>query len=197
MTDEQHDEHAEQPRGRMRYQDPDSAQPREPSVAEQRARRKAEEREAARVQAEQEEAERKADRNRKLKIGGGVTVGIAALVGAWYLSTPSESETVTARCAQADGEDKGKVADEKKCDRDYVESHGGHVGAGGLLLLPLATGGFGQYHYNYGGTVQNGHVVGGSTTKPKGKTVKTGSGKTIQRGGFGGGKRGGFGGFGG
>ncbi|WP_020497245.1 hypothetical protein [Sciscionella marina] len=202
MTEHQNDERTPEPeeqeptpRGSMRYQDPESTTPREPSVAEQRARRKAEEREQARAQAEAQAAQEqleKAERRRKLMLGGGVTVGIAALIGAWYItSTPDE---VTATCTDKNG---NVAKDERVCDQQYVEQHGGHPGAGGMMFLPIFMGG-GQYHYNYGGTVQNGRVTGGSFTKPDGANIKTKSGKTVQRGGLGTGKGGfGKGGFGG
>jgi hypothetical protein len=170
----------------MRYQDAESTTPREPTLAEQRARRKAlleeEERAAADAQA-REVAERKAATRRKVLIGSGVTVGLVGVVAAWYVVGSPNS--VDAVCTDGSG----TVVSDNECDDDYVASHGGHYDSvSGLWLLPLATGGgFGQYRYNYGGTGTVGqHVSGGTFDKPSGgTTVKTSSGKTVQRGGFG------------
>jgi hypothetical protein len=176
----------EQPkRGRMSFQDPETTKPREPTLAEQRARRKAVEEEAERAlqeAAEREELERKSRTRRRVLIGSGVTVGVAALVAVWYqAATPNE---VTANCV---GNDNTLSADENVCDENYVTSHGGYT-SGGFFFLPIVGGGgYTQYHYNYGGTVgPGGRVTGGSATAPSGRTtVKTSSGKTVQRGGFG------------
>ncbi|WAL65447.1 hypothetical protein ORV05_31915 [Amycolatopsis cynarae] len=167
-------------RGSMRFQDPESTKPREPTLAEQRARQKAiaaeEEREAA-----QAETERKAAGKRKVLIGSGVTVGLVGMVAAWYLvGVPNET---TAVCTDANG----VVVPDDNCDETYLTSHGGHYDSGtGFWILPLGNS-YGQYRYNYGGSGRIGStVVGGSYTKPSGHTtVKTSSGKTVQRGGFG------------
>lgn len=168
----------------MRYQDPGTTKPREPTLAEQRARRKAiaeEEERAAAEAVAREEAERKASTRRKVLIGGGVTVGLVGVVAAWYLvGTPDE---VNAVCTDAND----TVQPDDYCDDTYITSHGGHYDSvSGLWILPYG-GGFNQYRYNYGGTGTIGqHVSGGSYTKPSGNTsVKTASGKTVQRGGFG------------
>lgn len=171
------------PQGQIRYQDPDTARPKPLSVGEQRARQRAAEEEAAKEQAEAEAAERKRKIRKRVMIGGGVTVGVVALVAAYYALKPDQ---VTAYCTDQNG----NVQSDNYCDAGYVNSHGGHVGAGGLIFLPIP-GGFGSYHYNYGGTVSNGRVSGGSTVAPPGATIKTNSGSTIQRGGFGVGKSGG------
>jgi hypothetical protein len=188
------DDPAEEPesepkRGQIRFQDPETAKPRPPTVGEQRARRRAQEQEAAQERAETEAAERRSKTRRRLLIGGGVTVGVVALVAVWYAAaTPDE---VTAHCV---GDDSVLASDENVCDENYVTSHGGHY-SNGIFFLPLG-GGYRQYHYNYGGTVASGgRVTGGTLTAPGVKTtVKTNSGKTVQRGGFGvssGGKSGG------
>lgn len=165
----------------MRFQDPASSKPREPTLAEQRARRKALLEEEEREQA-QAAADRKAASRRKVLIGGGVTVGLVGVVAAWYLvGTPDE---VSAVCTDANN----VVQNDEYCDDSYATSHGGYYNSGsGLWIIPLATGGFGQYRYNYGGTgTIGGPVSGGTYTKPSGNTtVKTSSGKTVQRGGFG------------
>jgi len=175
----------EQPkRGRMSFQDPETTKAREPTLAEQRARRKAMEDEAERELAEAAErvqVERKAKTRRRILIGSGVTVGVAALVAVWYqAATPNE---VTANCV---GSNDTLASDENVCDENYVTSHGGYH-SGGFFFLPIVGGGYSQYHYNYGGTVgPGGRVSGGTLTAPSGRTtVKTSSGKTVQRGGFG------------
>ncbi|MTD56360.1 hypothetical protein GKO32_20605 [Amycolatopsis sp. RM579] len=168
----------------MRFQDAESTKPREPTLAEQRARRKAlaeeEEREAAEAQA-REVAERKAASRRKVMIGSGVTVGLVGVVAAWYLvGTP---EQVNAVCTDGNG----VVQNDEYCDDNYIASHGGHYDSGsGLWIIPYGIGA-GQYRYNYGGTGAIGQrVAGGTYTAPSGNaTVKTSSGKTVQRGGFG------------
>jgi hypothetical protein len=171
-------------RGQMRFQDPETTKPREPTLAEQRARRKAVEEEAERAlteAAELEQVERKAKTRRRIMIGSGVTVGVAALVAVWYnAATPSE---VTANCVSNDNT---LASDENVCDEQYVSSHGGYY-SGGFFFLPIPGGGVTQYHYNYGGTVgPGGRVTGGSATAPSSRTtVKSSSGKTVQRGGFG------------
>lgn len=186
MPDASEPEDGPEPRrGQMRFQDPETTKAREPTLAEQRARRKAVEEEAERAlteAAEVEEVERKAKTRRRIMIGSGVTVGVAALVAVWYsAATPSE---VTANCV-ADS-DNSLASDENVCDQNYVTSHGGHY-SNGIFFMPLVGGGFSQYHYNYGGSIgPGGRVTGGSTAAPSSKTtVKTSSGKTVQRGGFG------------
>lgn len=174
-------------RGQIRFQDPETTTARAPTLGEQRARRKAiveqrEERE--RALAETEEAERKSRVRRRIMIGGGVTVGVVALVAVWYAAaTPDE---VTASCVGVD--DQVIQSDENVCDENYVSTHGGYH-SGGIFFLPIpgSPGSYRQYQYNYGGSgVPGQRVSGGSTAAPSGNTsVKTNSGKTVQRGGFG------------
>jgi uncharacterized membrane protein YgcG len=195
-ADDNRDEQQEQQpprRGAMRFQDAETSVPREPTLAEQRAMRRARDEENERSRSEVEEAERKSVRKRRVLIGAGVTVGIVATVAVWYAAaTPDE---VTASCV----DDGNTLTDENVCSEDYVRSHGGYY-SGGFFYLPIG-GTTRTYHYNYGGTVSNGRVVGGTTAAPSsGTTVKSNSGRTIQRGGFGvsgGGKSGGSGGTGG
>ncbi|SFA85048.1 hypothetical protein SAMN05216266_101837 [Amycolatopsis marina] len=185
----------EQPRkrGSMRRQDAESTSPREPTLAEQRARRKAmieeKEREAAEHEA-REVAEQKAATRRKVLIGGGVTVGLVGLIATFY--TVAQPETVTAVCTDADG----TVVDEQYCDEDYAQQQGGYT-SGGFIFLPIGGfgGGSGQYRYNYGGSGTVGsQVSGGSFSKPSNANISTKSGKSVQRGGFGiSSKSGGFG----
>jgi hypothetical protein len=180
--------------GSMRFQDPESAVPREPTLAEQRARQKAFAEEEERREAEEAAeaaAERKAETRRKVMIGSGVTVGLVGLVAGWYVvAAPDE---VTAVCTDSDGT---VVANDEYCDRDYVTNHGGYY-SGGFLFMPLPGGGYHQYRYNYGGSGAVGSTVhGGSFTKPDNAEIKTRSGKTVQRGGFGISGKSGFGGSG-
>ncbi|SFJ92293.1 hypothetical protein SAMN05421835_110231 [Amycolatopsis sacchari] len=173
-------------RGSMRFQDPETTKPREPSLAEQRARRKALAEEKERTEAAKQaykEAERKAATRRKVLIGSGVTVGLVGVVAAWYLvGTP---ETVNAVCTDSNN----VVQPDEYCDDNYAVSHGGYYNAGtGFWFIPIpGGGGYTQYRYNYGGTGTVGQPVSGGTyTKPSGNpTIKTNSGKTVQRGGFG------------
>lgn len=186
MTDDgKPNEQDEPPRGSMRFQDRDTATPRQPTLAEQRARQAA----LAEERQTELEAERKSEARRKVMIGAGVTVGLVGVVAAFYVvATPDE---VTAVCTDADGT---VVENENYCDESYVTSHGGHVGPGGFLFLPIGLGG-GSYRYNYGGTgTPGGTVSGGTYTRPANARISTPSGKTIQRGGFGiSGKTSGFG----
>ena len=168
------------PGGTMRFQD-EHTRPRPPSVAEQRARREAEAEFAAREAA----AGAKNATRRRVMIGTGVTVGVAALVGAWYLlASPT---TVSAQCTVAGtGGDADTIVADQNCDPDYANTHGGYV-SNGFIFLPLPGGGYRQYHYYYGGTTGTigQRATGGSFTAPSNATVKTPSGKTVQRGGFG------------
>ncbi|KAA2257134.1 hypothetical protein F0L68_25510 [Solihabitans fulvus] len=171
----------------MRFQDPELTKPREPTLAEKRARLRAEEEQEQAAVVEQAAADRKGKVRRRVMIGSGVTVGVVALIAVGYAAaSPNE---VTAKCT-ASGD---KVAEDNYCDPDFVNSHGGHI-TNGVIFWPVGSP-YGQYHYYYGGTGSIGQTaVGGSTTKPDGATIKTNSGKTIERGGFGiksGGKSGG------
>ncbi len=173
------------PRGSMRFQDPSTAKRREPTLAEQRARRQALEdqaRQEAAAEQARAQAEQKAATRRKVLIGGGVTVGLVAVVATWYLA--GTGETVNAVCTDSNG----TVQPDEYCDDNYATSHGGYYNsATGFWFIPIGGGQYSQYRYNYGGTGTVGQPVSGGTyTKPSGNTtVKTQSGKTVQRGGFG------------
>jgi hypothetical protein len=159
----------------MRVQDETTA-PREPSLAERRAReRKLEsDREAVRVK------QARSKRNKRVLIGTGATVGVVALIAGIY-AVSSNDEEVEARCV---GED-NVVVDDSNCTQPAAQNNG----YGGVGFFPIFLGGGGrQYHYNYGGSGGLGQVAtGGSTaTPPSGTTVKSGtSGSTISRGGLG------------
>jgi hypothetical protein len=162
-------------RGAMRYQDPGTARPRPPSLAEQRARQVAERERRQREIAEAEAAVRKGKLRRRLLIGGGVTVGVVALVSIWYAA--SRPKEVTAYCVADDD----VVSDDNYCDERYVNTGGGYY-SGGFFFV-----GGRQYHYHYGGnpTPLGQRITGGSTVRPQGANITTRTGKSIQRGGFG------------
>ncbi|WP_409183897.1 hypothetical protein F9C11_05930 [Amycolatopsis sp. VS8301801F10] len=168
--------------GSMRFQDANT-QPRQPSVAEQRARKQAladQERERQAAVAAREAADAKAATKRKILIGSGVTVGLVGLIATFY--TIAKPKEVTAVCTDANG----VIQDDKYCDESYAVANHGHY-SGGFWFIPIPGGGYTQYRYNYGGTGGIGqHVSGGSFTAPSGNTnVSTKSGTSIQRGGFG------------
>ncbi|OLR93145.1 hypothetical protein BJP25_00590 [Actinokineospora bangkokensis] len=159
----------------MSFQDPASTAPREPTVAEQRARRDAVRREREAELAAQAEAERKRTLRKRILIGAGVTVGVVAVVAVIYAAaTPDE---VTAQCTDSNG----VIVDDDYCDSSYATSHGGYS-SGGFIYI-----GGSSYRYNYGGTGTIGQrVSGGSYDAPSsGTSVKTSSGKSVQRGGLG------------
>jgi hypothetical protein len=167
------------PAGTMRFQDRETTTPRPPTLAEQRAQQQAEEELAQRREA----AQARARTRRRVMIGGGVTVGVVALVGAWYLL--AAPQTVAAQCAVAAGDQTDTVVTDQYCDPAYATSHGGYVN-NGFIFLPIGGGQYRQYHYYYGGTGAIGQrAIGGSFTAPANANVRTNSGKVIQRGGFG------------
>ncbi|HWO64368.1 MAG TPA: hypothetical protein VNO31_30475 [Umezawaea sp.] len=167
------------PRGRIRQQD-GSTKPKPPSLAEQRAREQAQRDLIAADQAREAEYARKKKLRKRLLIGGGVTVGVVALVAIGYAAlSPDE---VTATCVTKDDV---VVADDNNCDENYALSHGGHT-SGGFIYMPIVGGGYSQYRYNYGGSgVVGQKISGGTTVKPPKASISTRSGTSIQRGGFG------------
>jgi hypothetical protein len=167
------------PRGRIRQQD-GSTKPKPPSLAEQRAREQAQRDLIAADQAREAEYARKKKLRKRLLIGGGVTVGVVALVAIGYAAlSPDE---VTATCVTKDDV---VVADDNNCDENYARSHGGYA-TGGFIYMPIVGGGYSQYRYNYGGSgVVGQKIAGGTTVKPPKASISTRSGTSIQRGGFG------------
>ena len=139
-------------RGRVRYQDPETTKPREPTVAEQRARREAQRRERAqRDAAEAAEARKKKVRKRVL-VGGGVAVGVVALVAIVYAA--SQPDEVEAQCVDP----QGVVVPDENCGGSQ---QGGYYNSSGVFV-PIFIGGFGnQYHYNYGSRSPVGTVAPG------------------------------------
>ncbi|GAA4864480.1 hypothetical protein [Saccharopolyspora cebuensis] len=183
-------------RGRIRYQDAETTTPREPTLAEKRARIAAEKRQEEQRQAEVQAAADKTRKRRRVMIGGGATVGVVALVAAMYSASEyrNEATAVTEFCASNDPNNP-VAQDPEKCTPEYAESQGGYV-SGGMFFMPmiLPGGTLGpptpQYRYGYtqpgapaptpGQTVQ-----GSSFTKPTDSQIKNTRGQTIQRGGFG------------
>jgi hypothetical protein len=159
------------PAGSMRFQD-ETTTPREPTVGEIRARKRAQEKsESDRVeQAQQAEVKRK---RKRLLIGGVAAVGVVGVIAALYSAT-SPSNGVSARCVDSSG----TVVSDNYC------GGGSNYGSGGIFLF-----GGGSYRYNYGGAGGIGqHVTGGSATAPKGSSISGSSGKSgssISRGGLG------------
>ena len=178
-------------RGRIRQQD-ETTTPREPTLAERRAREQKlrDDREAVRIK------DARSKKNKRMLIGAGATVGVVALIAAIYAASSSEEE-VEARCVGPDN----VVVDDSNCQQPNGNGNVNN-GGGGFAFVPLFLGGGGrQYHYNYGGGGGIGQVAtGGSVASPpSGARVKSGtSGGTISRGGLGvGGSKSGGGLFGG
>ncbi|MFC7342434.1 hypothetical protein [Saccharopolyspora griseoalba] len=182
-------------RGRIRYQDPDSTTPREPTLAERRARQNAEQRRQEAEAAAREAEAVKTAKRRKALIGGGATVGVVALVAAMYTASEvsASANAATQYCATIEeGEQQpGVRAEDQNCDPEHVESQGGYV-SGGMMFMPLFIGGppVPQYRYAYTSPGTPAPRVGSTATgstfnKPSGSTIKNTSGSTVQRGGFG------------
>jgi hypothetical protein len=159
--------------GSLEFQDAETTRPKPPTPAELRAREK-----FAKKQQEVEEAQLEAEakrrkRNRTL-IGAGAGIGVVGVVaglGYWALSAP----TVTAQCVQDDTNGQPVIVPDSYCT--------GHTaGLNGFFFY-----GGHQYRYYYGSSGSVGQrPMGGTTTAPKGATIRTKSGTTIQRGGLGG-----------
>lgn len=183
-------------RGTIRYQDPEHTTPREPTLAEQRARIAAEKRREEQHRAELEAAEAKTKKRRRLMIGGGATVGVVALVAAMYTASEVSNEANASEqyCATDQSGQPGNRDQDQYCDENYVSSHGGYH-SGGMFFMPIflpggGIGGYNSYRYAYTPAGVSAPPIGSpasgsSFTKPSGSTIKDTSGKTIQRGGFG------------
>lgn len=181
--------------GRMRFQDAETTTPREPTLAEKRARIAAEKRREEQAAAELAEAERKTQKRRRVMVGGGATVGVVALVAAFYSGAAysAEKNAVTEYCA-ADQNGQAVAQEENLCDKEYVESQGGHV-SGGMFLMPImlpggGIGGYNQYRHGYTAPGASAPRPGSTVTnpnfnKPSGANIKNTKGNTVQRGGFG------------
>jgi hypothetical protein len=171
MTGNEEDEERSSP-GRMRFQD-ETTTPREPTLAERRAREQARKRtEDAERAAEAEEGRKKRVRKRVL-VGTGVTVGVVAVIAIGYAIAAPEDE-VEAQCVD---EETGVVVDDSNCVTPAANPtyHGG----GGYFVF-IGAGGR-QYRYNYGGSGALGTRVSGGTALPpkEGTTVRTSSGRVL------------------
>jgi hypothetical protein len=190
-AEEQPGDHREPSTGRMRFQD-ESTTPREPTLAERRAREQAARREEEAERQQAADAERSRKKRKRILVGAGATVGIVALIAIGYQVAQPDDE-VQARCVD---EETNVVVDDANCATP-VNNSGGYYGGGGIIPYPIFIGGGGrQYRYNYGGSGNIGQpVAGGTATVPKGGTrVTTPSGKSVagssgsgsvSRGGFG------------
>jgi len=167
--------------GRIRQQD-ENTTPREPTLAERRARERVARR--RREEEEQRAADEAAGRKKRKRIlvGAGVTVGVVALIAVGYAAVQPDDE-VQANCV----DENGVIVDDSNCATPAP--NGSYTGGGGFAFFPIFLGAGGrQYHYNYGGTGTVGQTVsGGTTTVPKdGTPVRTSSGSsTVSRGGLG------------
>ncbi|WP_242642564.1 hypothetical protein [Lentzea alba] len=161
-------------KGSMREQQAGVTKPRQATVAEQRARAAALKAQQERFAAESAAFEKRRKTRKRWLIGGGVTVGVVALVAIWYAA--ASPKNVTAQCTDSNN----VIVDDDYCDESYYRSHGGYS-SGGFIYI-----GGSSYRYNYGGSgVVGQKAVGGSYTAPKGANVTTKSGTSVQRGGFG------------
>ena len=172
--------------GRMRFQD-GSTTPREPSLAERRAREQALRRRAEAEREQAERSERSARTRRRVLVGAGVTVGVVALIAVGYSVTGPQA-TQTAVCVDEE-------TDEVVADANCVTPAASGVG-GGFYPIFIGTGGR-QYHYNYGGSGAVGERgPGGTPVVPReGTRVTTPSGRDVSppRASSGGVSRGGLG----
>ncbi|GCA98650.1 hypothetical protein NCCNTM_22850 [Mycolicibacterium sp. NCC-Tsukiji] len=171
-----------EPQGSVRWQDPATAKPRQPTIAEARARDKAQkareaEEEIERVKAEK--ARKRAATGKKVLIGSAVGVGVVAVVAAGYAIFHRDDQ-ISASCVK-DGSN--EVVPDSYC------SSGTNYGGGSTFLYMGS-----PYRYYYGGSNSGvGSIAhGGTLTLPKGTTATTKSGTSISksgssvsRGGFG------------
>ncbi|BBX87641.1 hypothetical protein MAUB_55140 [Mycolicibacterium aubagnense] len=162
----------EAPHGSVRWQDPATAQPRQPSVAEARARDKAQRaREAAeKIEAlKQEKARKRAATGKKVLIGSAVGVGVVAVVAAGY-AIFHDDDQMSASCVK-DGTN--EVVPDSYCDSGRS--------SGGSTFFYAGS----SYRYYYGGSNSGIGTIahGGTLTLPKGTTATTKSGTSISKGG--------------
>jgi hypothetical protein len=160
--------------GRMRFQD-ESATPREPTLAERKARERALRREQEEQEQRATEEQRSRTKRKRILIGAGVTVGVVALIAVGYTVAQPEEE-VGAQCV---GED-GVIVDDANCVTPAAGNTTYYCGGPGFFPIFIGAGGR-QYHYNYGGSGSIGdRVSGGTTTIPRqGTRVVTSSGRTV------------------
>ena len=155
---------------RMRFQD-ESTTPREPTLAERKARERALRREQEEQEARDAEEERSRTKRKRVLVGAGVTVGVVALIAVGY-AVAQPDEEVQAQCVGDDG----IIVDDANCVTPASTTYYG--GGGGFYPIFIGAGGR-QYHYNYGGSGTVGSPVsGGTTTVPReGTRVRTTSGR--------------------
>ncbi len=156
---------------RMRFQD-ESTTPREPTLAERKARERALRREQEEQEAREAEEQRSRTKRKRVLVGAGVTVGVVALIAVGY-AVAQPDEEVQAQCVGDDG----IIVDDANCVTPASTTYYG--GGGGFYPIFIGAGGR-QYHYNYGGSGTIGSPVsGGTTTVPReGTRVRTTSGRT-------------------
>jgi hypothetical protein len=161
----------------MRFQD-ETTTPREPTLAERRARELAERREQQAEEQRVEEQERSRKKRKRILIGAGVTVGVVAVIAVGYAAAQPDEE-VQAQCV--DDETK-LVVDDANCVTPAASSSTYHSG-GGFYPIFIGNGGR-QYRYNYGGSGSIGQPVsGGTSALPReGTRVTTSSGKSLSGG---------------
>ena len=161
--------------GRMRFQD-ERTTPREPTLAERKARERALRRQQEADEQRVADEQRTRTKRRRIMVGAGVTVGVVALIAVGYtLAQPDEE--VQAQCV----DDNDVIVDEANCITPATASSSTYYGGGpGFYPIFIGSGGR-QYHYNYGGSGGVGdRVSGGTTTVPReGTTVRTTSGRTA------------------
>jgi len=158
--------------GSIRWQDPTTSRPRQPTVAEARHRDKTRKaREAAeRWAAEQErQSELRAASRRKVLMGSVAAVGLVGAVALGY-SVLNDDDEVAATCVR-DGTN--QVVDESYCSS-------GSSGSGGVFIYAGS-----PYRYYYGGNNAGigSTATGGTIELPKGATGRTSSGSYVSRGG--------------
>lgn len=153
------------PQGSMRFQD-ETTTPREPTLAERRAREQAERRRQDEERARQDADERKRRTRKRILIGAGVTVGIVAVVAVGYAIVSADDE-VEAQCVD---EESGVIVEDANCVTPVSSSSGGYQSGGFAYPVFIGVGGR-QYRYNYGGSGTLGQPVsGGTATVPKSGT---------------------------
>ncbi len=155
--------------GSMRFQD-GSTTPREPTLAEKRAREQAQRRQDSAAQQAADDEDRSRKKRKRILVGAGVTVGVVALIAVGY-SVAQPDEEVAAQCVD---EETQEIVDDSNCVTPVANNGGG--------FYPIFIGGGGrQYSYNYGGSGTPGQRVSGGTTvvPPDGTRVRSSSGRDV------------------
>jgi hypothetical protein len=159
--------------GSMRFQD-GSTTPREPTLAERRAREQAQRRQEAAARQAVDDEERAKKKRSRILVGAGVTVGIVAVIAVGY-AVAQPDEEIQAQCVD---EETQEIVDDSNCVTPRAGS--GYYGGGGVYPVFIGGGGR-QYYYNYGGTGTVGQrVSGGTTVVPSdGTRVRSSSGRDV------------------